>query len=244
MMEEVLYVIQFRLRESMRCRRSGYLHSRPRPCGERPRRVDVSQDFIDLEIIPLALIFVEFVDLPQKGKGIYLRLGARSSPPFGLSGDGLSEYDSSKEDLTKEDLTKEDLREGVHRPRVFPPDSASGADITVIQMPQSAAAYATALYDKLHQADQAGVDWIAVDLPPNAPEWEAVNDRLRRAAFNKQKLASRLFDLQPDFGDRQTLHSMLRPFTWRGAQVTPGCEPRTDQRRSSPLGGRRVGRRC
>jgi L-threonylcarbamoyladenylate synthase len=51
-----------------------------------------------------------------------------------------------------------------------------------IQMPSAAADYGAALYERLHQADEANADWIAVDLPPNAPEWEAVQDRLRRAA--------------------------------------------------------------
>ena len=54
--------------------------------------------------------------------------------------------------------------------------------VQVIQMPRSAGDYAAALYDKLHHADEADADWIAVDEPPNAPEWEAVQDRLRRAA--------------------------------------------------------------
>lgn len=53
----------------------------------------------------------------------------------------------------------------------------------VLQMPHSAADYAGRLYSALHQADDANADWIAVDLPPAAPEWEAVHDRLRRAAF-------------------------------------------------------------
>ena len=52
----------------------------------------------------------------------------------------------------------------------------------VRQMPPSASDYAAQLYGALHEADDAGVDWIAVDLPPAAPEWEAVHDRLRRAA--------------------------------------------------------------
>jgi len=51
-------------------------------------------------------------------------------------------------------------------------------------MPTAAAGYAAALYEKLHEADTANVDWIAVDVPPDAPEWEAVQDRLRRAASN------------------------------------------------------------
>ena len=56
------------------------------------------------------------------------------------------------------------------------------SDIKVIQMPTAAADYAAVLYEKLHQADEDSADWIAVDLPPNTPEWEAVQDRLRRAA--------------------------------------------------------------
>jgi L-threonylcarbamoyladenylate synthase len=60
------------------------------------------------------------------------------------------------------------------------PPSRSG--ITIVQMPATAAEYAAALYRQLHQADAAGQDWIAVDPPPNTPEWEAVNDRLRRSA--------------------------------------------------------------
>jgi len=59
---------------------------------------------------------------------------------------------------------------------------ASRAGITIHQMPRSAADYAAALYEVLHQADAGSYDWIAIDLPPSAPEWEAVRDRLKRAA--------------------------------------------------------------
>lgn len=54
-------------------------------------------------------------------------------------------------------------------------------DIAVIPMPLTAPEYAAALYDTLHRADRANRDWIAVDLPPASPEWEAIHDRLRRA---------------------------------------------------------------
>jgi len=54
----------------------------------------------------------------------------------------------------------------------------------VLQMPHSAHEYAARLYSALHQADSAHADWIAVDLPPATPPWEAVHDRLRRAAFS------------------------------------------------------------
>ena len=59
---------------------------------------------------------------------------------------------------------------------------ASRASIAIHQMPRSAADYAAALYEVLHQADAGNYDWIAIDLPPNTPEWEAVQDRLKRAA--------------------------------------------------------------
>lgn len=58
------------------------------------------------------------------------------------------------------------------------------ANVAVRQMPESALEYATVLYDVLHQADSENYNWIAVDLPPDAREWEAVHDRLRRAASN------------------------------------------------------------
>jgi L-threonylcarbamoyladenylate synthase len=77
--------------------------------------------------------------------------------------------------------------QGVYLQLANPPkrpniSSEIDAKIAAIQMPTSATDYAAALYEKLHQADAANADWIAVDQPPNAPEWEAVQDRLKRAA--------------------------------------------------------------
>jgi L-threonylcarbamoyladenylate synthase len=60
----------------------------------------------------------------------------------------------------------------------------SRASVQTIPMPAAAPHYAAALYEILHQADAGNYNWIAVDLPPNTPEWEAVHDRLRRAASN------------------------------------------------------------
>jgi L-threonylcarbamoyladenylate synthase len=62
--------------------------------------------------------------------------------------------------------------------------SPSRVDVLTRQMPRSPSEYAASLYDALHQADGSGCFWIAVDLPPSTPEWEAVHDRLRRAASN------------------------------------------------------------
>jgi len=52
----------------------------------------------------------------------------------------------------------------------------------IIVMPSDAAEYAAKLYRTLHELDSRGHDWIAVDAPDDTPEWEAVWDRLRRAA--------------------------------------------------------------
>ncbi|HMD71678.1 MAG TPA: L-threonylcarbamoyladenylate synthase [Bryobacteraceae bacterium] len=50
------------------------------------------------------------------------------------------------------------------------------------EMPGEPRAYAAALYDTLHRLDARQLDWIAVEAPPDAPEWAGVLDRLRRAA--------------------------------------------------------------
>jgi L-threonylcarbamoyladenylate synthase len=52
----------------------------------------------------------------------------------------------------------------------------------VLEMPVSASEYAEVLYAELHKADDEGWDWIAVEEPPNTPEWEGILDRLRRAS--------------------------------------------------------------
>ena len=50
------------------------------------------------------------------------------------------------------------------------------------EMPADARGYAAALYDMLHRLDAQRLDWIAVEAPPDGPEWAGVLDRLRRAA--------------------------------------------------------------
>jgi L-threonylcarbamoyladenylate synthase len=72
-----------------------------------------------------------------------------------------------------------DQGQGIYLQHQNPP---SRTNITIHQMPQSAADYAAALYEVLHQADTGDYNWIAVDLPPSTPAWEAIQDRLKRAA--------------------------------------------------------------
>ncbi len=55
-----------------------------------------------------------------------------------------------------------------------------------IEMPPTPREYAAALYGLLHELDAEEWEWIAVESPPETPEWEAVVDRLRRAASTQR----------------------------------------------------------
>jgi L-threonylcarbamoyladenylate synthase len=50
------------------------------------------------------------------------------------------------------------------------------------EMPADPAHNAATLYETLHHLDAEGLDWIAVEPPPETPEWAGILDRLRRAA--------------------------------------------------------------
>jgi len=50
-------------------------------------------------------------------------------------------------------------------------------------MPAVPEEYAAQLYRCLHELDREGLDWIAVEFPPEGREWAAIRDRLTRAAY-------------------------------------------------------------
>lgn len=52
----------------------------------------------------------------------------------------------------------------------------------VVRMPDDPAAYAARLYDELHALDDLGCDVIVVERVPAGSAWDAVRDRLERAA--------------------------------------------------------------
>jgi len=63
------------------------------------------------------------------------------------------------------------------------PPAGRGAWLRIGQeMPADPAAYAAALYARLHRLDREDWDWIAVEPPPPTAAWAGVLDRLRRAA--------------------------------------------------------------
>lgn len=75
---------------------------------------------------------------------------------------------------------------GVPSDRVFVishgriPSGVGFGRVSVI--PHDAVAFARAIYAELHECDEAGAELIVVEALPDAPEWRAIGDRLRRAA--------------------------------------------------------------
>ena len=57
-----------------------------------------------------------------------------------------------------------------------------GPSARSVRLPLEPGPYAAQLYRVLHQLDHENWPWIAVEMPPDAPDWEAIRDRLTRAA--------------------------------------------------------------
>jgi L-threonylcarbamoyladenylate synthase len=60
------------------------------------------------------------------------------------------------------------------------PGATDWAGVSV--MPHDAAAFARAIYAELHRCDEAGATTIIVEILPSGTEWQALHDRLTRAA--------------------------------------------------------------
>ena len=60
--------------------------------------------------------------------------------------------------------------------------TSSGITARSIRMPSDPSAYAERLYRVLHDLDAGSWPWIAVEMPPTTPVWDAIRDRLTRAA--------------------------------------------------------------
>ncbi len=60
------------------------------------------------------------------------------------------------------------------------------------QIAADASGYGHDLYAALRELDHMGADLIVVEAPPQEPQWDAVNDRLRRAAFDSRHILARM----------------------------------------------------
>ncbi|MGR9085727.1 MAG: L-threonylcarbamoyladenylate synthase [Gammaproteobacteria bacterium] len=58
----------------------------------------------------------------------------------------------------------------------------ASSQIYPIRMPEQADAYAQRLYRTMRDLDHLGLDAILVERPPEGDAWQAINDRLRKAA--------------------------------------------------------------
>ncbi len=58
----------------------------------------------------------------------------------------------------------------------------AGLTARSLRMPAKPAEYGARLYQVLHELDREGWPWIAVEAPPDTPEWDAIRDRLQRAS--------------------------------------------------------------
>lgn len=68
----------------------------------------------------------------------------------------------------------------------------SGAVPASLRLPADPAGYAHALYAGLRELDGQGAELILVEQPPQVADWQGVNDRLRRAAFDSAGVLDRL----------------------------------------------------
>jgi L-threonylcarbamoyladenylate synthase len=66
------------------------------------------------------------------------------------------------------------------RPGEQPPDGHG----TTVQLPADPRECAARLYALLHELDAQGWGYIAIETPPETPQWAGILDRLRRAAEN------------------------------------------------------------
>lgn len=113
---------------------------------------------------------------------------ARGRPAVRASGSLLAHYAPATplELLPAEDLWQRvaELQRQALRPAVLAmtPPPAMPAGVHVVILPAEPERYAHALYATLRALDASGCDRILVEAPPATSAWEAVRDRLMRAA--------------------------------------------------------------
>lgn len=85
-------------------------------------------------------------------------------------------------------LAAKGCRAALIRRETGPQDAASAQT----GLPSTAKGFAHHLYAALRAMDAAAADIILVEAPPMSPEWQGVNDRLRRAAHDSAGILARL----------------------------------------------------
>ncbi len=139
------------------------------PCLLRPGLI--SQADLEAVIGPLALPAIDpagSAALPSPG---LLSRHYAPQTPLERVADGLERVRA---------LSRMGVRAGLLHLGEPPPDANLG--VSTLTLPADPAGYAAGLYSALHVLDDAGLERIVVTLPPETPDWLAVQDRLRRAS--------------------------------------------------------------
>lgn len=73
-------------------------------------------------------------------------------------------------------------------------DTGGGEPVVArVALPATPAGYARTLYAALRRMDAAAADLILIEAPPPSDAWRAINDRLRRAAYDSAGILEKLF---------------------------------------------------
>lgn len=72
----------------------------------------------------------------------------------------------------------------------------------ILRMPRCREKFAASLYAEMHKADAEELDWIAIEAPPETPEWAGIRDRLLRATRRDESADIRPEPVQMPSGDR------------------------------------------
>jgi L-threonylcarbamoyladenylate synthase len=69
--------------------------------------------------------------------------------------------------------------------RDFPANTSNIPAPRLRTLPADPTAYAAGLYAALHDLDESGASLIIIEIPPGGPDWDAIHDRLGRAASQR-----------------------------------------------------------
>lgn len=164
-----------------------------------PAHVGIESTVLDLTVTPArvlrpGMIHEESLWAVLGKAGLEAAAGTKgSAPATGLKSPGqLPKHYSPRARLVLWSWPDEaDLRKQVSQSSVRPgrchviahtriPSGADWGRVSVI--PHDAPAFARAIYAELHRGDEAGAELIVVEALPEGAAWEAIADRLRRAA--------------------------------------------------------------
>lgn len=161
-----------------------------------PSPVGIESTVLDLSVSPPRLLRPGMIHAEALLAVTGAAIGSHSASPAALKSPGLmAKHYAPRAPLVvwswknTEELRQRITGAGVAANDVFIvahtniPCGAGFGGVAVI--PHEAAAFGRAIYAELHQCDECGARLIVVETPPAGAEWDAIADRLHRAASIK-----------------------------------------------------------